>query len=83
VRDVPEVLGGGVKHLTLRAVNEALRELGVELVRGEGYFYFASRDPYHPILKAKETGVYVYRLNDLSLARWVEEAVARIEEGRR
>lgn len=65
--------------MQLRTVNKALNAKypGLELVKGEGYFYFAGAGTE----VCCETGVYgVYRLNDFSLDRWIEEADARMAE---
>ena len=43
--------------------------LGMYAAKGDGYFYFANGE-YE---EWNSTGVYVYRLNELSLERWVEE----------
>ena len=69
------------KRLTLATVNKAVAAAvpGAELVKGEGYFYFIGAG----FERAKSASVYVPRLNDLSLERWVEEAKsihAEIEE---
>jgi len=62
-------------------VNRAIRHLGVELVRGEGYFYFVSLDPdVGPI----GDSVMRAHLNQAGLARWVidaEYAVQQHQEG--
>ena len=56
--------------ITLRTVNKAIAHLGdIELVKGNGYFYFVGED-----VNVWAEGVYVYRLNELSLERWIEEA---------
>jgi hypothetical protein len=54
--------------LTLKKVTKAL-PTGFELVKGEGYYYFAgpSTEGWHT------TMVCVYRLNDLTLAQWLSE----------
>lgn len=61
-----------MNNLRLATVNNAIQELesGWELVKGEGYFYWA-----HPTDMSYldcET-VSVYKLNDYSLDRWIEE----------
>lgn len=64
---------------TLAAVNKALAAAGIdaELVKGRGYFYFVGSDMDY----AEEQGVYgVFRLSDLSVTQWVEEARQRIEK---
>jgi hypothetical protein len=60
-----------MSRLTLRTINaEIARRGGKEtLVRGEGYFYFVNvgwrQEP--------SSGVYVYRLNELTLDQWLGE----------
>ena len=57
-------------RLTINAVTKAIRALGNEdeLVRGNGYFYFAG-----PTAAGfYSQSVYVYRLTDLTLDQWVE-----------
>ena len=62
--------------ITLRTVNKAIAHFGdIELVKGNGYFYFVGED-----VNVWAEGVYVYRLNELSLERWIEEAKAVLEE---
>lgn len=64
---------------TLAAVNKALAAAGIdaELVKGRGYFYFVGS----VVDYAEEQGVCgVFRLSDLSVAQWVEEARQRIEK---
>ena len=63
--------------LTLRQVNKKLKELygDIELVKGDGYLYFVSE---HKDFQ-DSTMVYVDKLNDLTLDRWLEEAAAVIK----
>lgn len=65
---------------TIRRVNEALAAAGfrgVELVRGNGYFYF-SGDTAH----WHTTAVYTDRLTGMTVEQWVDEA-RRLREGER
>ena len=65
--------------LTLKKVNAELTraDIRAELVKGDGYFYFSGQD----VELAQEQGVYgVFRLNDLSLEQWVEEARQRMQD---
>ncbi|ARK07526.1 hypothetical protein LAV_00151 [Sphingobium phage Lacusarx] len=65
--------------MQLRTVNKALgaKYPGLELVKGEGYYYFAGAGTE----VCKETGVYgAYRLNDLTLDQWLSEADDRMKE---
>lgn len=64
---------------TIAAINKALRDAGIdaEIVRGEGYFYFVGSDTDC----AEEQGVYgVFRLSDLTVAQWVEEARSKLRK---
>lgn len=64
---------------TLAAVNKALTAAGIdaELVKGRGYFYFVGSDMDY----AEEQGVYgVFRLSDLSVTQWVEEARSKLRK---
>lgn len=56
-------------RVTISRVNAAIRHLGLQLIRGTGYFYFLS-------LAGDQVGdsVMVYRLNHLTLQKWVELA---------
>lgn len=63
--------------MNIRTVNKAIAEAGIraQLVRGTGYYYFVGDD----VSLARETGVYgVYRLNDLTLEQWLEEARCKV-----
>jgi hypothetical protein len=53
---------------TLKKVNAAIAHLHVELIRGNGYFYLLDFSG-NPV---DDSSIYVYRLNHLSLQRWVE-----------
>lgn len=53
--------------LTLKKVNAAIAHLKVELIRGEGYFYLVNADG--PL---DFGSIYVYRLNHMTLEKWVE-----------
>jgi len=58
-------------------VNRAIKHLGVELVRGDGYFYFVSLDP-----DVAQIGDSVMRahLNQAGLARWVSDAEYAVKQ---
>jgi len=62
--------------LTIKKVNQAIQEIeaGWELVKGNGYFYWV-----HPtdISYTDLATVDVYRLNDFTLDRWIEEFTNR------
>jgi hypothetical protein len=57
-------------------VTRAMNKAGIvgELVKGEGYFYFVG-DAFEPDAES----VMVYRLGDMTLDRWVEEAKLRVK----
>ncbi len=55
-------------RLTLKKVTAALPK-GYELVKGEGYFYFAGNDA----MSWYSSSVLVFRINDLTLEQWVTE----------
>ena len=57
--------------ISIKTVNNAIKKLGgkAELVKGVGYFYFWSDD----VTFVGGSSVFVYRINDLSLADWIEE----------
>lgn len=68
-----------MKRVTLAEVNKALKVNGIdcELIKGQGYFYFQGP----AVETAFEQGVYsVFRLSDLSVEQWVEEAKERINK---
>ena len=57
---------------TINRINKNLKILGdIQLVKGEGYFYFVGDD-----VNVCTDGVYVYRLNELTPEQWFEEAKA-------
>lgn len=61
--------------LKIKTINKLLKleKLKMELVKGEHYFYFIGDD-----VDIMLEGVYVDKLNDLSLAQWINEAHCRI-----
>lgn len=59
-------------RVTINKINEALRRLApaeTEIVRGNGYFYFAGTEPSG----FRSQSVYVNNLNDLTVEEWVRE----------
>jgi hypothetical protein len=69
---------------TSKAVNAVLKPLGMEIVRGEGYYYFLSLDgeDNHPINWGIEQGVYggAPRITDQTVEAWVKDGIDKIEE---
>jgi hypothetical protein len=53
---------------TIQKINQKIAEHGVEIVKGNGYFYFAAISDDAPEIPS----VYTMRLRDLSLEEWVE-----------
>ncbi len=64
----------------LRTVNKAIKArwpgTDLELVKGDDYFYFIGAGTE----RCKTASVYVPRLNDLTLDRWLEEAEDKMAE---
>jgi len=59
-------------RLTLKAVNAAIAAEGIalELVAGEGYFYFVGEGSEH----ARDASIMVFRLNHQALEGWIADA---------
>ena len=66
--------------IKLKTVNDAVKHLGVELVQGEGYFYFIPVNDDFEHVYFNEYSVMVYRLNQLTLEQWLEEAKAAVQK---
>ena len=62
---------------SITQVNRAIRHLGVELVRGEGYFHFVS---LHPDVGQIGEEIYRAHLNQTGLARWVSDAEYAVQQ---
>lgn len=70
-----------MKRVTIAAVNEALREAGIEaeLQGGRGYFYFVGPD----VARAYTTSVMTPRVSGMTVEEWVAEARRMAEESAR
>lgn len=57
--------------LTLKKVNKALEDKGIEdrLFKGKDYFYFWGPQA----CQFHETSVYVFRLSELTIEEWLQE----------
>ena len=57
--------------ITLKQINKALHKRGYDssLHRGKGYFYFEGNEAD----LFEEQGVYVHKLNELTLDKWIAE----------
>jgi len=69
------------KRVTLNRVNEAIKSLGYELVRGDGYFYF------WPLKKSNVDllwcdSVATMHLSGWTVEEWKKELEEKIEETR-
>jgi len=75
-------------RVTRKAISKAIKEkhgLDVEIIRDpSGYHYFFSDDEETGLMLARwyATSVYVNRLTDLSVERWVEEFTDMMEENK-
>lgn len=60
-------------NLRIATVNKAIPAEGIalELVSGEGYFYFIGEGVNHAF---NTSSVYTYRLNNQTLAAWIADA---------
>lgn len=61
-----------METVTVAKVNKALRQRGVDdvtLRRGHGYYYFSGEGTWGWY----ETAVYVYRVENYTLAAWMSE----------
>jgi hypothetical protein len=71
----PPSVSHDTKARSVTQVNRAIRFLGIEVVRGEGYFYFVSKDD-----EMIGCSVMVPYVNSMSLARWIRSAESAIKE---
>lgn len=58
------------RRFQIRTVNKAIADTGLELVRGEGYFYFVGDGSENLYTDS----VMVYRINHLRLETWIKIA---------
>jgi hypothetical protein len=71
----PLTVSHDTKARSVTQVNRAIRFLGIEVVRGDGYFYFLSKDD-----EMIGCSVMVPYVNSMSLARWIQSAESAIKE---
>ena len=70
-----------MNRTTIKQVNAAIKALGFELLRGEGYYYFAPLTDSAPSLPEQSVGG-VRWLYELSVEQWKAELVAKIAASR-
>lgn len=66
-------------RLTIKRINKELENRGhkgIELVKGEGYFWFTGGET----ASFRSSSVYVFRLSHLTLDEWVQEYENMLEE---
>jgi hypothetical protein len=71
----PASVSHDTKARSVTQVNRAIRHLGIEVVRGDGYFYFVSKDD-----EMIGCSVMVPYVNSMSLDRWIRSAESAIKE---
>jgi len=62
----------GEKSMNANQINKHIKQFGVKICRGEGYYYWLDLIGDYAI--ANVSSVYVYRARQLPLERWVELA---------
>jgi hypothetical protein len=67
-----------MKMLTLKKINKVIQHLNIELVRGRGYFYILDSN-------GNQVGdsICVFRLNHMSIERWLETIDSEVNKMRR
>lgn len=75
------------KRITMKQVNDAIQKVypTVFLVKDKNYFFIASddHDMGMRIAGLYQSSIPVYRLNELTIERWVEEVKALLEAKQR
>jgi len=75
------------KRFSLKSFNAELLALGVELVKGEGYFYLAkpldtdvSDDVIDKLYSSKSTSIYVYAFKHMDEQHWRDAVSSKLVE---
>lgn len=63
-------------RLTIKAINDKIAPHGVELVKGDGYFYFA--DIGEAFVADRVASVWSAQLNCMSLASWTDHVATAV-----
>lgn len=71
----PRTVSHNTKARSVTQINRAIRHLGIKLVRGDGYFYFFSKDD-----EMIGCSVMVSYVNSMSLTQWIQSAEFAIKE---
>lgn len=69
-------------RLTCKAITQAMNQRGIpgELVRGRGYFYLWDKEGEESFWSmAYSSSIYVYRLNHMTLDKWLESITQMYE----
>ena len=63
--------------MTIATLNKKIAHLGIECVKGAGYFYFMELEgtPFEHI----PSSVYVTRFSDLSMDEWIAHAKEKLQ----
>jgi hypothetical protein len=60
-------------RVTLKNINTEAAKHGLELVKGDGYFYWTSNDDNNLIWQVSETMILAHKLTSLSWEGWMSE----------
>jgi hypothetical protein len=70
--------GRNIMRITMNNINREAAELGYELVRGEGYFYFWPLDDDHELLW--DSSIYTCHLTSYPVEDWIGILKDKIKE---
>jgi len=65
---------------TINKINAAIAKHEIELVKGEGYFYFIGTTDAGMNLSNHIQSVFTSTLKDISLEEWIEYAELEVEQ---
>ena len=66
-------------RVTIKKVNEQIKQHGYELVKGRGYFYFAALPDSNAGMLYSDS-VHCYHLNDYTVEEWEKQLLEKVEE---
>ena len=64
-------------RVTIKQINNRIKQYGYEIVAANDYFYFAPLDPKQKMLD--NSSVAVFRLHHLTLDQWERELIEKLE----